>query len=321
MNFALVLLALLPATPGGDCLGAAATGASTTMTTTTTTTTTLASGRPAAVNWQAPPNVSEDVTLRPPGSARVIDATKVTLPPTGGVVRVFELDRPQITASSWVIEGNVKYENVKGNGYLEMWSHFPDGSAYFSRTLDTSGPMGVLHGQSEWRAFKLPFVSAPGKVPAKLEVNLVLPEGGVVWLAAGTLKDGLMSEPAVPRAATKASGGVAPVTAAWWGPAQGGRIGGAVGTLLGLYGALIGILASRGRGRGAVTALMVAVGVACAVMLAVGVVALVRGQPYAVWYPLTLAGGLGAVLSAGLLPVMNRRFEEAEMRRMMALDA
>lgn len=301
MNCALVLVALVSATRGADAAAAATRPAAT------------AAGGLVELSWQTMPGESESVKLVLPGASQAVDVAKVTLPPTGGTVRVLELQRPPLTAPSWLIEGKVKYENVRGNGYLEMWSHFPDGSAYFTRTLDTSGAMGVLHGQSEWRAFKLPFFAEPGKLPSKLEVNVVLPEGGTAWLAPGTLSDGFARENLAARAASGA--------AAWWGPRQGGRIGGMLGTALGLYGALIGILASRGRGRRVAFSLMVAVGVACAVMLGVGIVALVGGQPYAVWYPLVLAGGLGAVLSAGLVPVMKRRFEDAEMRKMMALDA
>src|SRR5688500_2139218 len=101
----------------------------------------------------------------------------VTLPEGGGVVRVLDLKDPKVTHASYAIRGQVKYTEVKGKAYLEMWSHFPDGSFFFSRTLDTSGPMGQLQGTSDWREFVLPFFSQPGKFPSKIEVNIVLPQG------------------------------------------------------------------------------------------------------------------------------------------------
>ncbi|MEA2735725.1 MAG: hypothetical protein QOE14_2176, partial [Humisphaera sp.] len=280
---------LLLATPGGGEAFAADKAAAPTT-------------KPADLIWQKLADESEIVQVMLPGKAQPVDALKVTLPATGGTVRVLDLVDPKIIQATWMIEGQVKYENAKGNGYLEMWNHFPDGSAYFTRTLDTSGPMGMLHGKSDWRTFKLPFFSQRGKTPSKLEVNVVLPGGGTVWLAPATLKEGIGSAGAAP--------------AAWWGPAQGGRIGGGFGTILGLYGATIGILASRGRGRRIAISLMVAVLIVCTLVLVIGIIAVSIGQPYEVWYPLTLSGGLGAIITGALLPVMLRRFEEAEMRRM-----
>ena len=62
-------------------------------------------------------------------------------------------------------------------------------------------------------------------------------------------------------------------------------------------------------------------GVAGVVCLVLGIVALVLGQPYAVYYPLLLIGVLAAVLGGVGIPVSRQRFAEAELRRMQALDA
>lgn len=293
----LVALLLLVAAGAGDAFAAEATT------------------RPAEVKWQKHADDAKVVDVKLPGMAKEVEALKVTLDASGGTVRVLELPDPKITQASYAIEGKVKYENVKGNGYIEMWSHFPDGSAYFSRTLDTSGPMGVLRGKSNWREFKLPFFSEPGKTPSKLEVNIVLPEGGTVWLGPATFKDGIAGGAPANRAADKGS------AAAWWGPAQGGRIGGILGTTLGLCGAVIGILGSRPRRRRVVISLMSAMLVMCGLLLVVGLLALLMGQPYAVWYPLTLSGAIGVAVMGGLLPVIKRSLAEEELRRMTALDA
>jgi hypothetical protein len=52
------------------------------------------------------------------------------------------------------------------------------------------------------------------------------------------------------------------------------------------------------------------------VLLAVGLTALVSGQPYDVWYGLGLPGLIGAIVIAPLFPVINKRYREAEERRM-----
>ena len=97
------------------------------------------------------------------------------------------LDWPTITVINYAITGEIKYENVQGAGYLEMWSHFQSAGKYFSRTLGApgSGPMAVISGSSaeRWRAFILPFDRTGTRYSvSKLEVNLYLPGKGVVYL-------------------------------------------------------------------------------------------------------------------------------------------
>lgn len=41
------------------------------------------------------------------------------------------LRRPRITTPYWSVRGKLRTEAVAGAAYLEMWSTFPDGSAYF----------------------------------------------------------------------------------------------------------------------------------------------------------------------------------------------
>jgi uncharacterized membrane protein HdeD (DUF308 family) len=51
-----------------------------------------------------------------------------------------------------------------------------------------------------------------------------------------------------------------------------------------------------------------------------GAVAWTRGQPYAVYYPLLLVGGISAVVFTTTLPALRKRYEARELRRMRALD-
>jgi MFS family permease len=98
-------------------------------------------------------------------------------------------------------------------------------------------------------------------------------------------------------------------------------VGGVGGSVIGCLGGLIGTLASLGRARRlaiGLNGLIVVIGVGS---LIAGVVALATGQPYAVHYPLLLGGLLCTILPLGLTKTLCRRYEEAELRKMNALDA
>ena len=102
---------------------------------------------------------------------------------------VLPLDKPAIDGPRYALAGQVRYEGIEGIGYLEMWSHFPDGGRYFSRTLGDAGPMMKLQGTSGWRAFTLPFDATGAPAPTKLVFNVVLPGRGVVYLGSLQLVD------------------------------------------------------------------------------------------------------------------------------------
>ena len=57
-------------------------------------------------------------------------------------VSLLTLADPGITATQYALTGSVSYDAVQGTGYLEMWNHFPNGGAYFSKTLGDSGAHG-----------------------------------------------------------------------------------------------------------------------------------------------------------------------------------
>jgi hypothetical protein len=87
-----------------------------------------------------------------------------------------------------------------------------------------------------------------------------------------------------------------------------------------LLGALVGTLAGIGNARRFVLALTAVVAVAGAASLLVGVVALLLQQPYAVYYPLLLGGILGMAIFGGQIPLLRRRYEQIELRKMAAMD-
>jgi hypothetical protein len=284
----------------------------------------------AATTQAASTPVVQDITWEQHGdSAALLPATepgqkhellKVTGPAT---VRVLVIDDPGLTHHTYAIVGRVKYENVKGTAYLEMWNTFPDGGAFFSRTLSSGGPMGSLNGSSDWRPFLLPFYSKPGKLPSRLEVNVVLPEGGVVYLEPAQLVQNLQEGTGLPRghALPPAAGSGGAFMNPWWDNRGGGWFGAIVGSTLGILGAVIGLLAGRGKARQTVFALLIAVCAIGGVSLILGIVAVSIGQPYTVYYPLLLCGALATVLPLVQLPAVRRRYEALELRRMSALDA
>src|SRR6266481_2517243 len=57
---------------------------------------------------------------------------------------VLTIMQRKITTDFYAVIGEVRYDNVEGDGFLEMWSHFGETAAYFSRTLGVAGPMAKL---------------------------------------------------------------------------------------------------------------------------------------------------------------------------------
>jgi hypothetical protein len=232
---------------------------------------------------------------------------------------LLKIENPSITLAFYAIRGEIRYEGVEGDGFLEMWSIFPPlkergpESQFFSRTLGMSGEMGKISGTSTLRSFLLPFDrTGAASAPSRLELNLVLPGKGTVYIGPLEL---------VQYATSRAAVGAMTMPGAWWSDRTAGWIGGIGGTLVGCFAALISFLAARQKARGFV------VGTARA-LIGIGFVlggatllALVTGQPYGVWYPLAL----GAVLLLAIVPVrlrgFRRQYEDHELRKMAAADA
>lgn len=260
---------------------------------------------PLALAFVAPVASAEEVLwrLEAPGGTLVLEGA-----PGGRTTRIATIEAPAVATACWAVRGDVATVLVEGSGYLEMWSVFADGSRYFSRTLGEEGPMARLTGTGARRPFVLPFYGKPGLVPARIEVNLVLPGGGRVELTDVTFSQLSPGEnPLAPKGA-------------WLTGPEVGLAGGILGTLLGCAGAIAGVLASRGRARSAVLGLFVALIAAGFLLLAFGAVAAVAGQPAWLWGAALLAGSLAAAVPSAILPGLRRRYEETELRRMRSLD-
>ena len=107
----------------------------------------------------------------------------------------------------------------------------------------------------------------------------------------------------------------------WWSPQQIGLIGGIGGLVIGCFGALLGLLASKGKARTFVLTTM-KIFIALGILLTIaGFVAVVSSQPYAVWYALLLPGVILTLVFSLTLPSIQRRYDELEIRRMTSVDA
>lgn len=228
---------------------------------------------------------------------------------------LLELPNPGITLPVYALKGMVRYDDVQGDGFLQLDSHFGELGTFFSKSLAPTGPLGKLSGSSDWRPFVLPFYANSGDradsaapLPDKLTLSLVLPGAGTV-----SIKDvGLYQY----------ASGEDPLQAAgqWFSGRSAGLIGGIGGGLIGLWGALIGILASRGKARnfvlGSANALLV-IGIAS---LVGGVAAVATAQPYAVYYPLLLIGIILVVVFGKMRGNLSARYEQLELKKMQSMD-
>jgi hypothetical protein len=98
----------------------------------------------------------------------------------------------------------------------------------------------------------------------------------------------------------------------------GGLVGGVGGTGAGILGALAGTLAPQGKGRALILGgmyMFVALGLCLAVA---GLVALILGQPWYIWFFPTQTGVIFAIVPGCLIPILKRRYREAEERRLEA---
>lgn len=229
--------------------------------------------------------------------------------PEPATLRLLTIERPPIRTARFALRGRVKYDGVAAGSYLEMWTTLAEG-AFFSRTLEPQGPMGRLDGTSGWRTFLLPFTNREGGSPP---VTLVL---NVVMAGAGTVEIGPLE-----LVQFQSGEAVRSDPAAWWTARQAGVAGGIVGTLLGVLGATLGWLGSRGRAKGLVLGTLETIAWLGVGSLALGGWAVAARQPYDVVYPLLLIGTLTAALGFGLPRTLTKRYEELEVRRVRALDA
>ena len=108
---------------------------------------------------------------------------------------------------------------------------------------------------------------------------------------------------------------------AWWSATEAAWIGGGIGGAIGLIGAAFGILAGFGLARRLVIGLAVGMIASGLVTLLAGIGAVTTGQPYHVYYPLLLIGGITTFVFGLNLPFVFRRYQQQELQKMSAMDS
>ncbi len=109
----------------------------------------------------------------------------------------------------------------------------------------------------------------------------------------------------------------------WFDPKTAGMLGGLIGTIIGLTGALVGcssgICVRKGWKKPIYTIFILAITVGVGLLIT-GLVALYVKQPYHIWYCFMLPGFIGTIIFSSLFPVIRKRFIESEMIKMQAKD-
>lgn len=249
-------------------------------------------------------------------AANAEGVVEITADPDNEAQLLFNLPEPGVTGPIYALKGMVRYDAVVGTAYLQLDNYFNGHGVFFSKTLADSGPLERITGSSGWREFVLPFFAnsdreqgAENITPDRLTLLMHLPDGGSVYLRDVALY--------------QYANGENPLTdgAQWFGDRTGTRTGAIGGGLIGLWGALIGILAARGRAKGFVLVSAGALFVIGLLSAVAGVIALAMRQPYAVYYPLLLVGFILTIVVGALWRTLPQRYQAAELKKMRAMDS
>jgi hypothetical protein len=255
-------------------------------------------------------------------AARKIECTNGT----GLQLVLLTIDKPGISQTMYVLQGEIRYDSVQGDGFLEMLSYFPPEHAglpdgqYFSRTLSEGGEMGKISGTSDWRSFKLPFdTMGSGMTPKRLKIALHLKGPGTVYLGPLTLAQYAGAE-------REAHGGLGHewffgrTAHPWWSNTTSIWVSNIAAVVLTFVGVLTGLLSWKGKYHRFVVGLLktcVGLGAVCGVG---GFAAFAQHQPFSVWFPLSLSALILIPICLGLSVAVGKCYRDWEIRRMQSLD-
>lgn len=243
------------------------------------------------------------------------DTLTVKAAPGKQFQHLIELSDPGISSPVYALKGMIRYENVKGDGFLQLDNHFGASGTFFTKSLAPAGPLRKISGSSDWRPFLLPFyansddqAAGTSPLPEKLVLGLYLPGSGTVSIRGVGLYQYAIDEDPLQS------------TGQWISNRNAMLIGAIGGALIGLWGAVIGVVSSRGKARrfvlGSANALLL-IGI---VSLGGGVAAIADAQPYAVYYPLLLIGIILVAVIGKLRGTLSARYEQLELKKMQSLD-
>ena len=159
-----------------------------------------------------------------------------------------------------------------------------------------------MTGDSPGREFALPFSLNGAAGPTRIEINVVLPAAGTVWVGLLTLAG-------------------FDATSTWWSERTFAIAGAAMGVAAGLAGAAIGWLNTRRKAQRAVNRLVVGGFVVGVLGLAAGGIAALASQPRYVWYPLVLIGVILTGVGGFQMRSSRQALATDELRRMRAMDS
>ena len=229
---------------------------------------------------------------------------------------LLEFPDPGINSPVYALRGLIRYDNVEGDGFLQMDNHFGVKGTFFTKGLAPAGPLGKISGSSDWRPFVLPFYANSGDqydgavlLPEKLSLGLNLPMSGTVSISGVELYQYAAGEDPLQGSVQWPNDRIITLF---------GAIG---GSLIGIWGAIVGVASSRGKARGFVFGsanVLLVIGIAS---LACGVLALATARPYGVYFPLLLIGIILVVVIGMLRGTLSSRYEEVELKRMQSMDA
>ncbi len=186
---------------------------------------------------------------------------------------------------------------------LKLINHIPPSAPGGDERTNTTSR--YFEGTSNWKLYELPIDRGQMEgLPTQLELKLSLATNGTVYLRPVKL--------------------LGVVSSSWWPAEQGGMVGGVVGIfggIIGCFGGLVGCLAGFGKARKLVlttTKAFIALGM---LLTITGIVAILCKQPYFVWYVFILPGVVLTLVFSLNFPLIQRRYDDLEIRRMASIDA
>jgi len=192
------------------------------------------------------------------------------------------------TSSVFAVCGFAKARGVKGEAYYEMWVTMPDGNRYFSKRKIHNGNRQILI------SFDL-MNTRPESVT--LEINVVMTGKGVVEISGLTV-------------AEMENIHLAEYPNAWFNERTSGIVGAVLGTVWGLFGALLGyvggMMLPRGKGRGLFVGMVRFAAVMGIIHFAFGITVLWLGQPRHIWHLFTITGVILSVVSTCLSTLLKK---------------